>query len=136
MLGQTIPQFSVPVCTHFRPKLWDGQLCYEINVNSLKNHIGTTVHGAEGGLSFVMDYNWERNVGIGGSEDTLNDNSDNGLAILEAKDNKHKARIFINTLEPYTGEFNTDMNMNIKISFSRIWRRAVCTDICQEDSWH
>jgi hypothetical protein len=68
ILGQTIPQFSIPVCNQFKPQLMDGQMCFVMNVNyvmnmkNMKDHMGTK-HGAQGGLSFVMDYNYLMNMG-------------------------------------------------------------------------
>ena len=84
--GRINPQFSVPVCNQFKPHLMDGKLCYVMDVKkvkdvmNMKDHMGTK-HGAQGGLSFVMDYNYLRNMGNTDSRNMAADHL-NGLCAL------------------------------------------------------
>ena len=58
-IGARIKEFEIPVCNIFKPKIYLDQLCYETNLQDLKNNrkIGKQL---EMGLTFVLDYNEER----------------------------------------------------------------------------
>ena len=58
-IGVSIQEFEIPVCNIFRPKIYLDQLCYETNLQDLKDSqkIGKQL---EMGLTLVLDYNEER----------------------------------------------------------------------------
>lgn len=95
----------------------DGKLCYVMDVKkvkdlkNMKDHMGTK-HGAQGGLSFVMDYNYLRNMGNKEDRNTAAHHL-NGLAALEARGKKPEAKIYINTIEPYIGKDSQANNTNL-----------------------
>ena len=60
-LGNRTHNFSVPVCTKFKPKLVKGQQCYILDIASEGL---TSGYGPNAGLSFLMDYNTLRNCFI------------------------------------------------------------------------
>ena len=62
VLGETIRNFSQPVCNVFKPKVFEGQLCYSINWDLLDPQpmIGS---GPSNGLTLLLDYNEERSIG-------------------------------------------------------------------------
>ena len=54
LLSQKNINFSKPVCSSFKKRILDGQLCYQINVNTIIN--GTTAAELQkGGLSLLVD---------------------------------------------------------------------------------
>ena len=57
-LSKEYGNFSNPVCSSFKKRILDGQLCYQIDVNIKINE--TTMTGPQkGGLSFLVDVNAE-----------------------------------------------------------------------------
>ena len=59
-MGQIIAGFDLPVCTSFREKIHNGQLCYGLDVNKLKVKGSFRPEDLRIGLSFLLDYNSER----------------------------------------------------------------------------
>ena len=57
IMGTKIEQMDVPVCTSFRPKIVQDQLCYSLDPNPYKKYIDS---GEELSISLVVDYNEER----------------------------------------------------------------------------
>ena len=58
-IGAKIHEFEIPVCNIFKPRNYLDQLCYETNLQDLKDSkkIGKQL---EMGLTLVLDYNEER----------------------------------------------------------------------------
>ena len=57
-MSREYSNFSLPVCTSFKRRLLDGQLCYQIDVNTIINE--TTAAGLQtGGLALLVDANAE-----------------------------------------------------------------------------
>ena len=58
-IGVSIQEFEIPVCNIFRPRIYLDQLCYETNLQELKDSqkIGKQL---EKGLTLILDYNEER----------------------------------------------------------------------------
>ena len=57
VVGENILHFDVPVCNKFKEIQYNGQICYEIDVNKLRNS-NSLANNAE--LTFWMDYNFEK----------------------------------------------------------------------------
>ena len=60
-IGAKIQEFELPVCNIFNPRIYLDQLCYETNLQDLKES-----HKIEKqlqmGLTLVLDYNEERQI--------------------------------------------------------------------------
>ena len=58
-IGARIQEFEIPVCNIFKPRIYLDQLCYETNLQELKDSqkIGKQL---EKGLTLILDYNEER----------------------------------------------------------------------------
>ena len=58
-IGTNIKEFPIPVCDIFKPKHYFDQLCYEINLQELKDStkIGNQL---KMGLTLALDFNKER----------------------------------------------------------------------------
>ena len=57
-MGAATDLLPVPVCTSFREKHYNGQLCYEVDVNQYKEKVDWQT-SLQTGLSFVVDINEE-----------------------------------------------------------------------------
>ena len=96
-MGVKIDQFNFPVCNSFRAKIYNDQLCYEVDLNkfSIKNNIENEL---KLGFAFIMDYNEDRQVTF--DQDFVEDLASNhGLVLSIDKSNNDKnAMIYLNTI--------------------------------------
>ena len=51
------------VCNKFQPKIRNGQLCYQVNVNEVKDQVKDKKDWKLG-LTFILDYNDERMIRV------------------------------------------------------------------------
>ena len=58
-LGKKINEFDVPVCNVFEAKIQNNQLCYEVDLETLKDKVNIKEQ-LKGGLFLVLDYNEDR----------------------------------------------------------------------------
>ena len=68
-IGEKIEQFDLPVCNIFKPKQYFDQLCYETNLQDLKDSIKIDKQ-LEKGFTLVLDYNEERQINLKNSSKT------------------------------------------------------------------
>ena len=61
-MGVKIDQFDVPVpvCNSFQAKIFNDQLCYEVDLNVIENV--NTKKQLKSGFAFIMDYNEDRQI--------------------------------------------------------------------------
>ena len=66
ILGVKVKEFDIPVCNIFKPKLQYDQLCYEIDLEQLKNTEDTNIRDLQRdvGLIIVLDYNEDRQINM------------------------------------------------------------------------
>ena len=58
IMGVKIDQFAVPVCNHFKAKVLNDQLCYEVDPNEFKYIVSDKNFNQ--GLEFYVDINEDR----------------------------------------------------------------------------
>ena len=58
-MGVKLQNFDVPVCTAFRPKYFNDQLCYSVDLNQIKE---TTKIKNKISFSFFIDFNEDRQI--------------------------------------------------------------------------
>ena len=116
MLGervQTLSNHSFIACSHFKPSILDGQLCYSFDVSEVAKDSGGKVKSGAGkgnGLLLIIDSTWpnqpnQENVKVAKNIDleitTLN--------LEETSKNSQAPKIYMNTLERFqtfqTGSF-------------------------------
>ena len=68
-LGQKIYEFEVPVCNVFAAKNWNDQICYELDLNKLKNEDET--YQLKDGILLVLDFNEERQFAKEGNSEKV-----------------------------------------------------------------
>ena len=72
-IGARIQEFEIPVCNIFRPRIYFDQLCYETDLQDLKdNNSENFLKQLELGLTLVIDYNEERQLDSLVSESVTN----------------------------------------------------------------
>ena len=60
-IGANLSGFVIPVCNIFKPRNYLDQLCYETNLQNLKDsNIQKIGNQLEIGLTLILDYNEER----------------------------------------------------------------------------
>ena len=58
-IGEKINDFEVPVCNIFVAKNWNDQVCYELDLNLLKDEHDIN-HQLKDGILLILDFNEER----------------------------------------------------------------------------
>ena len=98
LLGQTRQDLPFPFCTNFHPTVLEGQLCYSLDLESLKTSVPPKM-GKEHGLLLILDANQYE-------EDKVDlDNEDisfDSLSLTTKKSVGSSARIYINTMASFT----------------------------------
>ena len=61
IMGTKIEGFQAPVCNSFRPKIFDGQLCYEVDPEIYRSNISDN---SILGLSLLISFNEDRQYTI------------------------------------------------------------------------
>ena len=59
IIGQKIDDFEVPVCNIFVAKNWNDQVCYELDLNLIKDEVDIN-HQLKDGILLILDFNEER----------------------------------------------------------------------------
>ena len=66
MMGHRVKHFHTPVCNSFKAKIFNNQLCYEVDVNRMVSRQNLTKEQEQEslkiGLTFLMDYNEDRQL--------------------------------------------------------------------------
>ena len=94
-MGEYIENFDFPVCNKFRPTLLDGDLCYQLDVNSIQNINATD----QPDIIFLLDYNEDRQYNkLSGNGDTHETESRNMKDMAENHGKENDAMIYIETL--------------------------------------
>jgi hypothetical protein len=104
IIGQIVPNFTIPVCNKFKPTVLDGQRCYQLDVNQFASQVDRKLMSH--GLTFLMDYNEDR---MGMTNDIPNEVVQNKdlVAMQGSGDSRNEAMIYIETLGKYK-YFETD----------------------------
>ena len=94
IVGTYLEKFDFPICDKFRPKILEGQLCFQIDVNELNDQVDAK-NTLEHGLIFAMDYNEDRMI----KEATVEKNEPTHLhELLGNEYDSLGAKIYIETL--------------------------------------
>ena len=97
-----LPGITSPLCSAFNPTILEGQLCYELKLNT------TSSQGKRNQLMFVLDYNDDRSVQISSKAlPKKHKAADLSILTLNFGDAVHSlrgisAKVHIGTLSPYT----------------------------------
>lgn len=89
-----------------------GKLCYQIDVNDVKDKVKVT-NGILGGIAFALDYNEDRRLAERNQQEAQLKSEQKGLGDYEViTDDRFKAKIYIECIEPYTGSGDGQFVLN------------------------
>ena len=98
LTGSVVDGFSIPVCNIFQAKIWNNQLCYEVNLQKLKDK-----HKLEDqlkkGLILLLDYNEELQLNGVTINDKVNRKKLKNSYFFEEQDDS--VNIHLNTISKY-----------------------------------
>ena len=93
-MGVKIENFSVPVCNSFQAKIYNDQLCYEVDLNRFSDKYNIDKE-LKSGFTFLMDYNEDRQTAFKSSKKEITI----GLASsITEEDHSEQAQIYLNTI--------------------------------------
>ena len=61
-MGEMTEEFDIPVCRSFRETIRQGQLCYQVDINSFKIGGRFSSEQLQLGLTLILDYNEDRQI--------------------------------------------------------------------------
>ena len=108
LLGKQADNFSLPICNAFKPRVLDGQTCYYVDLADIAKDRDIR-QGEDHGLVLFIDANDERMVDVGDEGDEINQVFE---ANIHAADDKNDVKIYISTLEPFTGYGSGDYELS------------------------
>ena len=96
IVGKVVPRFTIPVCTIFSPTVVRDKLCYQVDLNQVKDQVDLRKLMTHG-FSFLLDYNEDRQAQGKGVGSGL----DHGTPTIwdaTEEDDQDEAMIYIETL--------------------------------------
>ena len=82
LIGSKIKGLDIPVCDIFNTKIHNDQLCYETDLQELKNNnTDILLKQLETGLTLILDYNEERQIDFQHFTNKSFDNNDNSVSL-------------------------------------------------------
>merc|ERR1711962_1170404 len=99
VLGTRVTNFSVPVCSAFRPRDLNGQLCYSLNLTA--EGLQKPGQGIGNGLTLAIDYNRDRSLSGFGDQSSPRGRGLAALVIQASED--PEMLLYVDTLQPFTG---------------------------------
>ena len=95
LIGAKMNGLDIPVCNIFKPKNHFDQICYETDLQKLKNNNkDTLIEQFEIGLTLILDYNEERQMDI-------NDTSVEKSSLKTFPKDDSSVSLYLNTIGRY-----------------------------------
>ena len=80
--GEYTDMFSVPVCNIFKETMVEGHLCYKADLDRFKDEVEREKIVSEG-FVFLMDYNEDRMVTVGGIDKEKDEGNKDATILVE-----------------------------------------------------
>ena len=93
-VGVKIDQFDVPVCKSFEARILNDQLCYEVDLKKFSDE-NSILKELKLGLSFLLDYNEDRQVTLDREVDSLEFGLTNSYG---ESDQNQQAIVYLDTI--------------------------------------
>ena len=107
-IGSKVNEFDIPVCNIFKPRIYFDQICYEADLQKLKES-KKIEEQLELGLTLVLDYNEERQLNFNVTPKKVS----NGLKAFYNNDGD-SVSIYLDTISmKYGSNFNTAYNLYV-----------------------
>ena len=97
VVGVRTKMFDQPVCNSFEAKILNDQVCYEIDLQKYRNKENTNKE-LKLGLTFILDYNEDRQVTFNDIPNMVNDEDDALISSKVDSEMTGNAVIYINTI--------------------------------------
>ena len=99
IMGKKIDQFDFPVCNSFEEIIFDGQLCYQVNIEKLKMRKRLIQDDLKIGLTLLLDYNFDRGLrGSNNDKSTIAKNTSRGIVYFKETE---EALVHIGTISKF-----------------------------------
>ena len=96
ILGKAVPGFNIPVCMIFRPTVVRDRLCYQVDLNQVKDQVDLRKLMTYG-FSFLLDYNEDRQAQGKGAGSGVEEGTPVIWDVTD-EDDEDQAMIYIETL--------------------------------------
>ena len=99
-MGRKIDEFNQPVCTSFTRKILKDQLCYEVDVNQIKDKSETS-ENMNLGFGFLYDNNVERSLQVDNNDSSMKKNNLGFLNNFVRLEETQKTLVYISSVGRY-----------------------------------
>ena len=97
LIGDKLLNFSIPLCNIFKPRNYFDQLCYEADLQELKEKKNEKLtKQLEMGLTLILDYNEERQMDL--NTDPNSESSEFSLTTKISYSSGKSASIYLDTI--------------------------------------
>ena len=112
-LGEMMDNFTQPICTAFTPTLHNGQTCYELDTDRIKE---PTRPANNSGLVLLLDIGMERSVTVRNKEKEAKGKPLNNIGNFVLGEELSNVAggsglVYVHTLQPYTFKLSHDTNL-------------------------
>ena len=110
-MGRKIDEFNQPVCTSFTRKILKDQLCYEVDVNQIKDKSETS-ENMNLGFGFLYDNNVERSLHADNNDRSMKKNNLGFLNNFVRLEETQKTLVYISSVgRHYIEDFKQRQSM-------------------------
>ena len=110
-MGRKIDEFNQPVCTSFTRKILKDQLCYEVDVNQIKDKSETS-ENMNLGFGFLYDNNVERSLQVDNNDRSMKKNNLGFLNNFVRLEETQKTLVYISSVgRHYIEDFKQRQSM-------------------------
>ena len=110
-MGRKIDEFNQPVCTSFTRKILKDQLCYEVDVNQIKDKSETS-ENMNLGFGFLYDNNAERSLHVDNNDRSMKKNNLGFLNNFVRLEETQKTLVYISSVgRHYIEDFKQRQSM-------------------------
>ena len=110
-MGRKIDEFNQPVCTSFTRKILKDQLCYEVDVNQIKDKSETS-ENMNLGFGFLYDNNVERSLHVDNNDRSMKKNNLGFLNNFVRLEETQKTLVYISSVgRHYIEDFKQRQSM-------------------------
>ena len=114
-IGVKINEFSTPVCNIFQPRNYYDQLCYETDLQLLKDsHKGTFMDQLNLGLTLALDYNEDRQI----NNNIFYTNVSEKTLAFDQSTRRGSTQIYLNTKSMYV--FNLKLLSLLEVVLTKL----------------
>merc|ERR1712126_234912 len=107
-MGVKIEQFSFPLCTSFKAKLYKDQLCYTVDPNEFKHRIDLK---GQLSITLAIDYNEDRVYKF--SNESLGEVKQKVTDHFDEISHDYSDTIIIETIDPLELSLDSSYNLNV-----------------------